>query len=198
MKNSSSAEDPIYAGLLVRLMAALIDVIIMTPIVWAVARLIGAEPTQMPSFNEMLEGVSPPEATTAQRIANFLSWIIVIAYSVYFIISKKQATPGKRMMNIYVATKDGQKLSVNRASARILVSILSATLFLFGVALLTFAFIYLKTVSLSIFSYLFISIIVLFVSSLCMYGLLIIAFTKEKTALHDIICGTRVFYGKKN
>jgi len=29
-------------------------------------------------------------------------------------------------------------------------------------------------------------------------GFLIVVFTKEKTALHDIICKTRVFYGKKN
>jgi uncharacterized RDD family membrane protein YckC len=28
-------------------------------------------------------------------------------------------------------------------------------------------------------------------------GFLIVAFTKEKTALHDIICNTRVFHGKK-
>ena len=29
-------------------------------------------------------------------------------------------------------------------------------------------------------------------------GFLLVIFTKEKTALHDIICKTRVFYGKKN
>jgi uncharacterized RDD family membrane protein YckC len=29
-------------------------------------------------------------------------------------------------------------------------------------------------------------------------GLLLIIFTKEKTALHDIICNSRVFHGKKN
>lgn len=28
-------------------------------------------------------------------------------------------------------------------------------------------------------------------------GFLIVAFTKEKTALHDLLCRTRVFYGKK-
>ena len=29
-------------------------------------------------------------------------------------------------------------------------------------------------------------------------GFLLVIFTKEKTALHDIICNTRVFHGKKN
>jgi uncharacterized RDD family membrane protein YckC len=29
-------------------------------------------------------------------------------------------------------------------------------------------------------------------------GFLLVIFTKEKTALHDIICKTRVFHGKKN
>ena len=28
-------------------------------------------------------------------------------------------------------------------------------------------------------------------------GFLLVIFTKEKTALHDIICNTRVFHGKK-
>lgn len=29
-------------------------------------------------------------------------------------------------------------------------------------------------------------------------GFLLVVFTKEKTALHDLICNTRVFHGKKN
>lgn len=29
-------------------------------------------------------------------------------------------------------------------------------------------------------------------------GFFMLVFTKEKTALHDLICGTRVFHGKKN
>lgn len=29
-------------------------------------------------------------------------------------------------------------------------------------------------------------------------GFLLVIFTKEKTALHDLICNTRVFHGKKN
>ncbi len=33
--------------------------------------------------------------------------------------------------------------------------------------------------------------------SICGLGFIIVAFTKEKTALHDLICQTRVFYGKK-
>jgi uncharacterized RDD family membrane protein YckC len=28
-------------------------------------------------------------------------------------------------------------------------------------------------------------------------GFLMVIFTKEKIALHDLICGTRVFHGKK-
>ncbi len=148
----------IYAGFWVRLCATFIDMIITAPIIWAAFHIIGFDMTSLPTVEQMLEGIQPAE-TTEKRIADFVSWIISIAYSVYFITSKQQATPGKRIMNIYIATKDGRKLTVNRCFARFFASILSGLLL--GV------------------------------------GFVMIAFTKEKTALHDLICNTRVFYGKK-
>ncbi len=162
MKNfflQMNPNDQIYAGFMVRAVATVIDMIITAPMVWAAFHIIGFDFSNLPTVEQMLSGVQIAE-TTEKRAADFVSWIISITYSVYFITSKNQATPGKRIMNIYVATKDGQKLSLNRCFARFFASLLSGILF--GI------------------------------------GFLMVAFTKEKTALHDLLCNTRVFYGKKN
>ncbi|MES2676933.1 MAG: RDD family protein [Pseudomonadota bacterium] len=148
----------IYAGFMVRLVATFIDMIITAPIIWAAFHIIGFDMSHLPTLEQMMAGVEPVK-NSKDKIADFISWTISITYSVYFITSKQQATPGKRIMNIYIATKDGKKLSVNRCFARFFASILSGLLL--GV------------------------------------GFIMIAFTKEKTALHDLICNTRVFYGKK-
>ena len=152
----------IYAGFAVRLVATFIDILVTTPLILAMFYIVGLDFTAMPTTDQMLDQIfsnAQPVQNTTQKIADFISWIILISYSVYFLTSNKQATPGKRIMNIYVGTRDGQKLSVNRCFARFFASILSSALF--GI------------------------------------GFLMIAFTKEKTALHDIICDTRVFYGKR-
>jgi hypothetical protein len=148
----------IYAGFVVRLVATVIDMIITAPIIWAALHIIGFDMSHLPTIEQVMSGVQVKE-TSETRMADFTSWIISITYSIHFITSKQQATPGKRIMNIYIATKDGKKLSVNRCFARFFASILSGLLF--GI------------------------------------GFLMIAFTKEKTALHDLICKTRVYYGKK-
>ncbi len=157
----NSTNQKIYAGFIVRAFAAIIDMLITVPMVLVMLYLVGLagfDFSHLPTVEQMFSDAEI-EVTTEKRIADFISWVISIAYSIYFLTSERQATPGKRIMNIYVATKDGQKLSLNRCFARYLASLLS--LILFGV------------------------------------GFLMAAFTKEKTALHDIICNTRVFYGKK-
>lgn len=148
----------IYAGFVVRLVATFIDMLITAPMVWAAFHIVGFDMSHLPTIEKMMSGVQIEE-TPEKRVADFVSWLISIAYSVYFITSKQQATPGKRIMNIYIATIDGKKLSVNRCFARFFASILSGLIF--GI------------------------------------GFIMIAFTKEKTALHDLICKTRVYYGKK-
>jgi uncharacterized RDD family membrane protein YckC len=157
-RNQEIYAGQIYAGFWVRFCATVIDMIITTPVMWAAFHLVGFDPSHLPTLDQMLAGIQVEE-TPAKRAADFVSWVISISYSVWFLTSKKQATPGKRIMGIYVATKDGKPLSVNLCFARFFMTILSALL--------------------------------------CGMGFVMIAFTKEKTALHDLICNTRVFYGKK-
>jgi uncharacterized RDD family membrane protein YckC len=155
-------QQKIYAGFLVRFAATVIDTIFTAPLIWAIFYIIGLDFGSIPTAEQIIEELSSKSSliteNTTQKIADFISWVISISYSVYFLTSGKQATPGKQIMNIYVATKDGQKLSVNLCFVRFFASILSGLLF--GA------------------------------------GFVMIIITKEKTALHDLICNTRVFYGK--
>jgi uncharacterized RDD family membrane protein YckC len=158
INNQETNNGRVYAGFWVRLSATLLDMLITSPIIWAAFYIIGFDFANLPTVEQMMAGIEPEE-TPEKRVADFVSWVISITYSVYFITSKQQATPGKRIMNIYIATADGQKLSLNRCFVRFFASILSGLLA--GI------------------------------------GFIMIAFTKEKTGLHDLICNTRVFYGKK-
>jgi len=162
--NINNVNGEIYAGFVVRLVATIIDTLITLPMIWAMFYVIGLDFSAMPTTDQMLDQIlsdaKPIVENTTQKIADFISWVVMIFYSVYFLTSEKQATPGKRIMNIYVGTIDGQKLSVNRCFARFFASILSGLLF--GA------------------------------------GFLIILWTKEKTALHDVICDTRVYYTNSN
>lgn len=148
-----------YAGFWIRLIAALIDIIITLPFFAAIIYLFGTSDYTTIKIDEDFYSYSAKGITsTSNHMVDLVSWIIAICYSVFFVTSKKQATIGKRVCNIYVATADGHKLSKLRALARFFTSMIS--LLLFGL------------------------------------GFLMVAFTKEKTALHDLICGTRVFLGK--
>jgi len=151
----------IYAGFWIRVLATLIDMIVTAPFFIAIIYLLGQNDYTLikidDDFYSQLETIN---VSTSNRISDIISWVIAIGYSVFFISSKKQATIGKRICEIYVATKDGNKLSKLRALARFFASVLSF-------------------VTLGI-------------------GFIIIAFTHEKTALHDLICKTRVFRGKVN
>lgn len=81
------------------------------------------------------------------------------AYYGYFGGGKWQATPGKRIVGIYVVRTNGELLGCGRAVGRYFAYIPSALIFLIG--------------------------------------FIMVAFTRDKTGLHDLICDTRVIYGKR-
>ncbi len=153
----------IFAGFWIRFAAFIIDTIFTTiitaPIVLFAIYVLGVDSSSLPTLEQVMKGEKPIE-NFSTRIINFITWIIAISYSIYFVTSIQKATPGKKICGIYIATKEGKKLSVNQAFIRLVASIFSA--FFFGL------------------------------------GFLMIPFTKEKTALHDIVCGSRVFYEKNN
>lgn len=129
----------VYAGFWVRVFAYMIDSTILSASVFVASLLLPA----LDMYSLQLFAI-----------------ITGIAYQVYFFTGKWQATPGKRMLGMYVIDANhGGPITALKAVARYFATILSS--FLLGI------------------------------------GLIMVAFTREKTALHDLICSTRVLNGRK-
>ena len=166
MADYSSKENPapsdrsgqeIYAGFGVRLAAMLIDGVILAFVLGGVIlllgnRLLGSASAMMP------DGSPSPEAISASLTEMGICSVIHFAFIAGFLASRWQATPGKRLMGIYVGDLEGARLTFAHALGRELAKVPSwMTL---GV------------------------------------GFLIVLFTDQKKALHDVIANTRVFHGR--
>ncbi|MDB5273463.1 MAG: putative rane protein YckC, family [Chitinophagaceae bacterium] len=66
------------------------------------------------------------------------SFLLSLAYHVYFISSAKQATPGKQAMGLQVITVKGERLSPLNAAGRFLASYLSMIIFCIGYLMVAF------------------------------------------------------------
>lgn len=140
-----------FAGFWIRTGAAIIDGLILMVIFFLLEKITGFSFFQ-PLYNNTQEPAQPALLV----IVTNLIWLL---YFILFVASKWQATPGRRVFNIYVTTKDGAgKISLLRSIGRELGSIVSGLLL--GI------------------------------------GYIMVAFTREKTGLHDIMAGTRVVYGR--
>ena len=94
------------AGFWKRFAAIFIDSFILTFIAFALMFFIGGM-------------LSEPETIT--KISNFGMLINVVVVWLYFALqesSERQATLGKRIMSIYVTSKDGSRLSFAQATIR--------------------------------------------------------------------------------
>ncbi|HYA79464.1 MAG TPA: RDD family protein [Methylocystis sp.] len=89
-------------------------------------------------------------------VANAVGLLTVLAYQAHFLAGPWQATPGKRILGIYVIRADGGRIDSAIAVLRYLCFMISAPV-----------------------------------------GFLTMFWTSERKALHDIVCGTRVVYGRR-
>ncbi|MCG5501713.1 MULTISPECIES: RDD family protein [Ectothiorhodospira] len=145
---SASVRD---AGFWYRLLAFVIDMVILTLITIVVAVPLGfALGASMAA-----SGATGQEITlVAEGMGNLLSLLLGWLYYTVFESSKWQSTPGKRMLGLRVTDMDGNRIGFGRANGRYWSKILSALL--------------------------------LFI------GYLMIAFTRRKQGLHDLIASTLV------
>jgi len=147
-----------YAGFWVRVTAGILDIAFLLPLFVLIIFSFGADEYKLITLDDEFQAYSPNHSK-GNFMVDIATYAISIAYIVFFVTSKSQATIGKKLLKIYVGNPDGSRLSKPKAICRALAALLtSATLGL---------------------------------------GFLPVAFTKEKTSLHDMICNTRVFRGKK-
>jgi len=89
-------------------------------------------------------------------VANAVGLLTVLLYQGYFLAGPWQATPGKRILGVYVIRADGARVDAAIAVLRYLCFMILAPV-----------------------------------------GFLTIFWSKERKALHDMVCGTRVVYGRR-
>jgi uncharacterized RDD family membrane protein YckC len=150
----ASTELPIhYAGFWIRVLAHIVDQVVVIVIVVVVSFVIDVV------FALTAGGRSDPTVIAVLAGLTFVAEIIiVVGYQMISLRSRWQATPGKRLCGIYIIRTDGRRIGPGLALGRYL-----------GVLL---------------------SVMIMYV------GIIMVAFTNQKKGLHDIICGTRVIYGK--
>lgn len=165
----------IYAGFWRRALANIIDMIILMIISAVLFSLI----------------------QTTITVQNFINPIIMGIYIIYFIASHHQATPGKKLLKIKINSADAKKLSLQASTIRFLACMIP-TIPMFFLLLTPQYSNGIESLELSnqnrIKEFKFemsLSAILAIIWSFIWF--LPIAFTKEKTGIHDIICKTRAY-----
>ena len=118
--------DPVaYCGFWIRVLAYLIDGILLTIVYGIVARLLGID-----IFESDWRHYDP--------LGNLLSLVIGWLYFALLESSERGATVGKMVMGLRVVTSDGQRLSFMNATGRYFAKILSAIILFIGFIMVAF------------------------------------------------------------
>jgi uncharacterized RDD family membrane protein YckC len=118
MSIEAAETAPKYAGFWIRVLAAIIDGLLMAAVSWLISR--------GKSADSMFSGV------------NFVSAIIGWLYYSLMESSAKQATLGKMVVGIYVTDESGKRISFARATGRYFAKVLSAVILLIGFIMVAF------------------------------------------------------------
>ena len=110
------------AGFLVRLVAYIIDAIILAIVAWIIQVIF-----VMPAMNPNAGG----GAAAMAAIGYILLLIWTLGYLIFF-WTRSGATPGKMIMGLKVVTVDGGKLSVGKAVLRIIGYVVSGIIVYLG------------------------------------------------------------------
>ena len=114
-----------YGGFWIRVLAYLIDGILLTIVYGIVARLLGID-----IFESDWRHYDP--------LGNLLSLVIGWLYFALLESSERGATVGKMVMGLRVVTSDGQRLSFVNATGRYFAKILSAIILCIGFIMIAF------------------------------------------------------------
>tara|TARA_B100000989_G_scaffold296171_1_gene278830 strand:- start:1338 stop:1799 length:462 start_codon:yes stop_codon:yes gene_type:complete len=143
-----------YAGFVPRFMAVVLDTLILYPLAAILAGVMGG-------------------ATLLSAIALLL---LQGFYYALFLSGPWQATPGKRLLKLYVVFEDGSKLNAEAGFARFLAYSMPG-MPMYATVLDT-------------------DTVFMLVLWLCFAWFLPITFTQQRTGMHDLLCRTRVINGK--
>lgn len=124
-----TAGDLRYAGFWIRFGAKFIDGIILWVVNFATTMAI--------TF--LIASNNSPQMAIVAAVMNVCIQIgIGIAYNIYFLSGKYQATPGKMACGLKVVTADGDKISAGRAVGRYFAEMLSGMILMIGYIMAAF------------------------------------------------------------
>lgn len=106
-----------YAGFWLRAVAFIIDLLILTfasfPILWKlIERNVGPEPSYHDYFAFYASGTR--QAIAFQLLLQLICWLYFAAFE----SSRWQATPGKKILGLYVTDLNGKRISFARSTGR--------------------------------------------------------------------------------
>jgi uncharacterized RDD family membrane protein YckC len=118
---------PAFAGFWLRAVAYLIDTLLISLVFGLIASIYPSTFIKFPDAAVSLTSL-PQLTPTAFIITITATWL----YYTMFEASIWQATPGKRVMRLYVADLNGQRVTFARAAARNIAKMISSLTFLVG------------------------------------------------------------------
>lgn len=158
-----------YAGRLERLLAYLIDTIILAIASLPLVALFPSEDT-----NDIISG--PNDIMSENPLVTLSVFLMTLAYYTYFTASDWQATPGKRILSLYVVRTNRRKLTPRDALERFLAFIIPTLPF--------YA------------SFIPERVAAVLATWLVLFWFAPIVFSIERTGYHDTLCRTRVVVGR--
>jgi uncharacterized RDD family membrane protein YckC len=127
-KLSELPPRPAFAGFWLRAVAYLIDTIFISLVFGLIASFYPSTFIKIPGAGTTSLASLPQLTPIAFAITISATWF----YYTVFEASIWQATPGKRVMRLYVADLNGQRLTFARAAARNFAKMISSLTFLVG------------------------------------------------------------------
>ena len=125
-----------YGGFWIRVLAAIVDAIILNIVFWLLMVIFGVS-----MFEGMMSGdpAAMEMASGTGATIQLVGLLIGLAYAAGFIASPLQATPGKLLVKLKVTDNAGQRLGIGRAVGRELAKYISAIILLIGFIMVAFA-----------------------------------------------------------
>ena len=132
---TAGAVTPHYGGFWIRVLAYVVDGIILNIVFWLLMTIFGVG-----MFGGMMSGgpAAMDAASGTLGIINLVLFLIGLAYAAGFIASPLQATPGKLLVKLKVTDRNGQRLGIGRAIGRELAKFISAIILMIGFIMVAF------------------------------------------------------------
>lgn len=175
----------VYAGFWKRFWAIILDTLFLLPLT---AMLLYFEAQSFGGFDAFFE------AAGNKRLfgwSDFAGLVVFFAYCVLFESSRWQATPGKRLIGIYVTDIQGNRIGFWRASLRYFAEMLLPVL---SVVISLVLVLNIETTDESVMIYLVILMLGLISMYLIQY--IMAGLSTRKQTLYDMMSGTLVYCGK--